>query len=85
MKGTNINVIEIAPPYVSTELDSAHREAAGQAQPMPLQEYTDKSFEILDNNDGKDLKEVAVGFAAMAADAWRGSIGATLEKIGFGG
>ena len=85
MKGTNINVIELAPPYVSTELDSAHREAAGEAQPMALQEYTDKSFEILDNNDAKDLKEVAVGFAAMGADAWRGSIGAVLEQAGWGG
>lgn len=85
MKGTNVNVIEIAPPYVNTELDSAHREAAGKAQPMPLQEYTDKSFEILDNNEAKDLKEVAVGFAAMGAQAWRGSVGAVLEQVGWGG
>ena len=85
MKGTNVNVIEIAPPYVSTELDTAHKDAAGEMEPMPLQEYTDESFEILDNNNAKDLKEVAVGFAAMGAQAWRGSIGATLEQLGMGG
>ena len=85
MQDTNVNVIEIAPPYVETQLDAAHKEAAGEFQPMPLQEYTDKSFEILDNNEARDLKEVAVGFAAMAAGLWRGSIGDMLEKAGRGG
>lgn len=85
MKETNVNIIEITPPYVQTELDSAHREVAGEAQAMPLQEYTDKTFEILDSNKAKDLKEVAVGFAAMACEAWRSSIGGILEKRGWGG
>jgi uncharacterized oxidoreductase len=85
LTGTNVNIIEIAPPYVETSLDAAHKAVAGEAQAMPLQEYTNKTFEILDNNAAKDLKEVAVGFAAMAAEVWRGSIGATMERLGFGG
>jgi uncharacterized oxidoreductase len=85
MKGTNVNVIEIAPPYVETQLDANHKEAAGGYPPMPLQEYTDETFKILDSKDAKDLKEVGVGFAAMGAEAWRSSIGAVLEKLGFGG
>ena len=52
---------------------------------MALDEYTDKTFEILDNNKAADLKEVAVGFAAMGADAWRGSIGKILENMKMGG
>lgn len=85
MKDTNVSVIEIAPPYVDTALDANHKEVAGGMKPMPLQEYTDETFKILDANKAKDLKEVAVGFAAMANDAWRGSIGAILDKLGFGG
>ena len=85
MQSTNVNVIEIAPPYVATELDSAHKDVAEGVSAMPLQEYTEKVFEILDNNKAKDLKEVAVGFAANAMDAWRGSVGGILEAMGAGG
>lgn len=85
MRDTNVNIIEIAPPYVGTELDAAHRDASGGLKPMPLKDYTDGVFEILDKNEAKDLKEVAVGFATMARDAWRGAFDPILEMMGQGG
>ena len=73
LKDTNVNVIELAPPYVSTDLDALHR-SDNVNKPMPLDEYTESVFEILESNKATDLKEVAVGFAAMGAEAWRNSI-----------
>ena len=71
---------------MATDLDVAHKEAAaGGPPPMPLQEYTDKTFAILESEPAKELKEVAVGFAAMGAGAWRKSIGTILEEFHLGG
>lgn len=84
LKGTSVNVIEIAPPYVETDLDAAHRTTRGPP-PMPLAEYTEKTFRILDTEQAKNLKEVAVGFAAMGAEAWRNSMGTILERMQLGG
>lgn len=86
LAGTNVNVIEIAPPRVETDLDIAHKEVSERGPPaMSLQEYTDKTFDILEKNNANELKEVAVGFAAMGANAWRGSIGKILVDMKIGG
>lgn len=86
LSGTNVNVIEIAPPRVATELDAAHKATSDQGPPaMGLEEYTDKTFEILDGGKVGELKEVAVGFAKNGADAWRGSIGEILKNMKMGG
>lgn len=82
--GTKLNVIELAPPRVETDLDAAHKESTSMPA-MPLNEYTDKVFEQFDKNEAEDLKEVGVGFAQGGIDAWRGSIGAMLEKMQIGG
>lgn len=82
--GTTVNIIEIAPPRVETDLDAAHKSSTN-AEALTLQDYTDQTFEILDNNKAEDLKEVAVGFAANGAKAWRGSIGGILEAMKLGG
>jgi short-subunit dehydrogenase involved in D-alanine esterification of teichoic acids len=84
LKG-KVNIIEINPPKVETELDAAHKEAGSKVQAMPLEEYTEKTFEILDNADAKDLKEVAVGFAENGAKAWRGAYGPILKGMNLGG
>ncbi|KAK5938678.1 hypothetical protein PMZ80_008869 [Knufia obscura] len=84
MAGTNVNVIEIAPPRVETDLDAAHKEISNTPA-MSLDEYTAKTFEVLDNNKASELKEVAVGFADMGAKAWRQSIGGLLEAMKIGG
>lgn len=84
MKDKNVNVIEITPPYVATQLDAAHPGSTDMPA-MKLQDFTDQIFEILDKNDAKDLKEVAVGFAAMGVGAWRGAFGPILEGQKIGG
>lgn len=84
LTGTNVNVIEIAPPYVATDLDAAHK-PTDVPPPMPLAEYTDKMFEILNGRPAKEIKEAGVGFAATGADAWRGAFGGILEHMKLGG
>lgn len=87
LAGTNIHVIELAPPYVESELDVGHREkniaAQGGAEkaqkPMNQEEYLDKALVELEK---EDVREAAVGFAAMGASAWRNTFGPILENIG---
>jgi uncharacterized oxidoreductase len=69
LKGTNVNVIEIVPPYVATELDANHR--SPMMNPLPLKDYTDATFEVLDNRPAKTLREVGIGTAQQRAEAWR--------------
>lgn len=86
LKGTNVNVIEIAPPRVGTDLDVAHKAVSEQGPPsMALEEYTEKTFAILDGNKAGDLKEVGTGFSQNGINAWRGSIGKILDGMGIGG
>ncbi|KAK5080367.1 hypothetical protein LTR05_008614 [Lithohypha guttulata] len=86
LAGTNVNVIEIAPPRVETELDTAHKAVSNSGPPsISVQDFTDKTFEILDNGKASELKEVAVGFAQNGVSAWRGGIGKVLEGMKIGG
>lgn len=81
-----MNIVEIAPPRVDTDLDAAHKGKGSTSAPaLSVADYTDKTFEILDNADAKDLKEVAVGFADIGSKAWRGAFGPILEKQQLGG
>ncbi|KAJ4305085.1 hypothetical protein N0V90_000615 [Kalmusia sp. IMI 367209] len=87
----NLKVVEIVPPYVDTDLDKEHREAANAAQgeaafpPMPLGEYIDEFFKALDETeaDGSLKKEIGVGAGLLAAQTWRGSLGKVLEQFGM--
>ncbi|KAF8854133.1 NAD(P)-binding protein [Acephala macrosclerotiorum] len=88
LAGTNVNVIEVAPPYVDTELDTKIREKQNEMQggnghpPMPLKEYMDVTTKQLE--EGKD-KELATGFSAMGVNAWRGAFQPLLDRFGFAG
>lgn len=88
LAGTNVNVIEVAPPYVATELDAKLKEQQAQLQegkghpPMPLKEYMDITTKQLE--EGKD-KELATGFSAMGVKAWRGAFQPMLDQFGFAG
>lgn len=84
VKGTKMNVIEIVPPRVETDLDSAHKDSTS-TQAMPLKEFTEKVFEVLDGSKGENLREVGVGFSQGFIDAWRGSIGPVLQEMKLGG
>ncbi|KIY02512.1 uncharacterized protein Z520_00977 [Fonsecaea multimorphosa CBS 102226] len=77
LKDTNVNVIEIAPPYVRTDLDAANR-MDKIVTPMELDEYTSKTMEILEK-PAREIKEAAVGFAEMVSTKWREAYGPVLN------
>jgi len=65
----NVNVIEIFPPAVQTELhDEKHQPDIkdGGAIGMPLKDFTDESWEGLESN--KD--QIAVGMSKQSFDTW---------------
>ncbi|KPI45464.1 putative oxido DltE [Cyphellophora attinorum] len=74
----------LLPPYVATELDLKHKEAATSVEPMPLEEYTTKVLEIMESTKPADVKEVGVGFSEMAIKTWRGAFQPILEQVGAG-
>ena len=83
----NLHIIELAPPYVATDLDIEFRDNfKGGHPPMPLKDFIDDAmdeFGKVDEN-GKPLKEIAVGFSELGVSLWRGSIGKKMEEMGFG-
>ncbi|KAH8820694.1 hypothetical protein F5884DRAFT_58448 [Xylogone sp. PMI_703] len=84
LDGTNVSVIELAAPYVDTEIDASIRGKSGnQMQPMPLDEYMDSAMKGLEEReDGKPKKEIAVGFSQIGVDTWRGAFGPILKQFG---
>lgn len=61
LKDTNLNIIEIVPPYVKTDLDAADRRWH-VITPMELDDYTRETLEVL-KKPGKEIKEAAAGSA----------------------
>jgi len=80
---TNVDVIELTPPYVRTDLDAENRLDNVQT-PMELDDFTEQTFEILDNQPAHQIKEVAVGRATTAAQAWRKAMDPILQTRGGG-
>lgn len=86
LKDTNVNVIEIVPPFVGgTELGSEHKDKVANLTPLPIDDFVKEIFEVLDNNKASELKEVAAGTAVNRVRAWRSGIGEILVKSGLGG
>jgi len=90
LAGTNVNIVELAPPYVDTELDSHFRDEVIAANggpekahpPMPLKEYMDATIAQFEKGGEK---EIATGFSAMGVGAWRGAFGPILKQFGMAG
>jgi short-subunit dehydrogenase involved in D-alanine esterification of teichoic acids len=83
LAGSNVNVVELAPPYVDTALDASHRDKAeGGHPPMPLGEYMETAVRGLES---EGVKEVATGFSEMGVETWRAAFGPILEKFGLQG
>ena len=88
LSGTNVHVIELAPPYVESELDTKHRDRNVEIQggpekaikPMSLDNYLDQALVELEK---EDVREAAVGFAKMGSEAWRKTFGPILLSMGF--
>ena len=87
----NFNVVEVAPPYVESDIDIQHRERdiaiqggpEKAAKPMKLHDYMDITMNQLASTgpDGKMLKEVGTGFSEMGINAWRGAFNPILENM----
>jgi uncharacterized oxidoreductase len=80
----NLSIVEIVAPYVDTALMAAYDLSMGP-KPMPLEEYMDETMKVLGgvDEDGKAIKEAAVGTAKPRLDLWRGSIGKHMNEIGM--
>lgn len=86
LKDTKVNVLELVPPYVGgTELGAEHADKIANLTPMPMEDFTNDIFKILDGNEAKDLKEITAGTGANRVNAWRSSIGEMLASSGLGG
>ncbi|KAL8780235.1 MAG: hypothetical protein Q9213_006557 [Squamulea squamosa] len=91
----DMNMVEVVPPYVDTDLNAAHREQTDAIQggkdkavpPMPLGEYIDAFFAALEQTgeDGSIKDEIGVGFGAQGVDVWRGGFRQLHEASGMAG
>jgi uncharacterized oxidoreductase len=89
----DMNVVEVVPPYVDTDLNAAHRDQTDALQggkdkafpPMPLKEYIDTFFATLEQTeaDGSLKKEIGVGFGTQGVDLWRGTFPKVYEAMGM--
>lgn len=81
----NFHVIEIVAPYVATDLAKDFRDRVPLPPPMDPTDFIDNAMDGMAKSDteGKPLKEIAVGFAAVGVGLWRDSIGKQLEKMGM--
>jgi short-subunit dehydrogenase involved in D-alanine esterification of teichoic acids len=93
LSGTNVNVVEVFPPYVATELDIGFKEKMVELMggkvhpPMSLEEFTDLTMKGLqETENGKPKAEVPIGdFPILLNQAWRGAFSGTLQMIGVKG
>lgn len=89
----NMNVIEVVPPYVGTDLNAAHRQQTDALQggpdkaiqPMPLSEYIDSFFDALEQTgaDNSFKNEIGVGFGAQGAKVWNEGFQKLLNSAGM--
>ena len=89
----DMNVVEVVPPYVDTDLNAAHRDQTDALQggkdkafpPMPLKEYIDTFFATLEQTeaDGSLKKEIGVGFGTQGVDLWRSTFPKVYEAMGM--
>ncbi len=85
LKDTDVNVLELVPPYVATDLDAAFKDRVKLPKPMALDEFMDDVFKRLDGSEAKDLKELSAGTGIARVEAWRSGVGEMLAKSGLGG
>ena len=57
MKGTNVRILELAPPWVKTNLDALHPTSHEGMSPMPLADFTAAAMAEL--GSGEDELKVA--------------------------
>ncbi|KAI1135780.1 short chain dehydrogenase reductase [Hypoxylon sp. FL0543] len=77
----DMNVVEIVPPYIDTDLDGAHRDQTDALQggkdkavpPMRLADYIDQFFTALEQRgaDGSFKNEIGIGWGAQCPEVFR--------------
>jgi uncharacterized oxidoreductase len=78
LRNTPVEVIEIVPPYVQTELMGAQQ--ASDSRAMPLAEYLQETFQILKTQpEVKEVHVERVKFLSLAAE--RGEYGKVFEAL----
>lgn len=85
LDGTHVNIVEICPPYVETELDKSFRDEMiarlggpeKAPKPMPLGEFLDHAMEGL----LAGRSEIGVGFGQLAFETWRKAFSPFLERF----
>ncbi|MCX6954397.1 MAG: SDR family oxidoreductase [Verrucomicrobia bacterium] len=77
LRGTAIQVIELAPPYVQTELTGAHQ--ASDPHAMPLKEFISETMGLIAQSP--DAAEILVERVKPLRFAARGDYGAFFEKF----
>jgi len=78
LKNTSVRVVELAPPWVATDLDAMHRTSHGEAGPMPLPEFIQAAMEEL-SSDADELKVAGAKFLYSAGIGNR--LTATFDQI----
>ena len=85
LQGTKVRVVEVVPPFVTTDMHAAYKENLKGLTAMSMDDFTNEIFETFDTARAEDLKEVAGGMAVGRVQAWRSSIGKILEDTKMGG
>ena len=79
LKGTSVRVIELAPPYVQTELMGEHQ--ASDPRAMPLQEFITEVLELLTSQpEANEILVEKVHMQRFAGDFNREKFDATFEQ-----
>lgn len=88
LSGSNVNVIEVAPPYVATDIDAGYKDKVAELTggkghpPMPLDEYMKTAIKGFET---EGVTEIATGFSEMGVSAWRTAFGPIFENVGING
>ena len=81
LKETNVNVIEIVPPKVATDLDADHKIKGDPG--LTIKECEDEMFAQLESTPAKAIKELPAGNGHKRVKAWRDGSGKLMEEWGL--
>jgi uncharacterized oxidoreductase len=82
LKDTNMNVMEIVPPYVDV---SANRAMGGKVamHAISVEEFVEGVMRKWEGMGGEEVRELAVGTAEQRVKAWRGAMQGVWEGYGM--
>lgn len=81
LKGTSVNVIEIAPPYV--DLNSSRGMKSPIMHAITVDEFVEGAMEAFDGMEAGKIREIGVGTAKTRVETWRGAMQPLWEGYGM--